>query len=264
LLVWFGWRETWFLFGIATMILVIGPALIFVRRSPEDMGLDLDGRAPTTAKDGAQGAKPSMASKSDSGDAVWTRGEAVRTSVFWLLVLTFGVSSVGVTGVNLHVFAYVSDLGYSEVVAATVMSVIASTQLASPLVWGLLAERVDVRYAAMFKFIIQGVGMGLAVISGELVFLYIGFFLYGIGLGGNMVLPDILWANFFGRRSLGKVRGLGLLLTQVFAAMGPPFFGFLFDITGGYGLSFSLYGASLVTSAFLSLMLREPLRPRGG
>ena len=263
LLVWFGWRHTWFLFGIATMILVVGPALIFVRRSPEDMGLGLDGSAAAAPKVSAWGAIPSVAPTSDSDNAVWTRAEAVRTSVFWLLVLTFGVSSVGVTGVNLHVFAYVSDLGYSEVVAATVMSVIASTQLASPLVWGLLAERVDVRYAAMFKFIIQGIGMGLAVISGELIFLYVGFFLYGIGLGGNMVLPDILWANFFGRRSLGKVRGLGLLLTQVFAAMGPPFFGFLFDYTGGYGWSFSLYGASLVASAFLSLMLREPLRQRG-
>ena len=52
-------------------------------------------------------------------------------------------SSMGVTGLNLHVFPYVTDIGYSPVVAATVMSVIASMQLASPLVWGLVAERMD-------------------------------------------------------------------------------------------------------------------------
>jgi hypothetical protein len=86
----------------------------------------------------------------------------------------------------------------------------------SPLAWG--AEHVDVRIAAMLRFVIQGIGLGLAMLTPSLFCLYAGFFLYGIGLGGNMVLPEVLWANYFGRRSLGKVRGLGLLISQVMAA----------------------------------------------
>ena len=82
-------------------------------------------------------------------------------------------------------------------------------------------------------------GLALAILTGNLLCLYAGFFLYGIGLGGNMVLPDMLWADYFGRQSLGKIRGLGLLISHFLAAIGPPFFGFLFDITGGYGLSFA-------------------------
>ncbi|HEY7219238.1 MAG TPA: hypothetical protein VH985_12720, partial [Candidatus Binatia bacterium] len=105
---------------------------------------------------------------------------------------------------------------------------------------------------------VQAAGLGLAVLTDSLFCLYAGFFLYGIGLGGNMVLPDILWASYFGRLSLGKIRGMGLLISQVLAALGPPFFGFLFDITGGYGLSFSIFGALLIISAGLSLMLRPP------
>jgi MFS family permease len=140
------------------------------------------------------------------------------------------------------------------------MSVIASMQLASPLGWGFLAERIDPRIAAMLRFIVQGIGLALAILTTNLICLYAGFFLYGIGLGGNMVLPDLLWANYFGRRSLGKIRGLGLLISQVLAALGPPFFGFLFDITGGYGLSFAIFGGALATSAVLSLMLRPPKR----
>jgi MFS family permease len=174
------------------------------------------------------------------------------------LVITFGISSVGVTGLNLHVYPYVTDIGHSAVIAATVMSVIASMQLASPLVWGMLAERIDPRMAAMLRFVVQGVGLALAISTESLICLYAGFFLYGIGLGGNMVLPDLLWANYFGRRSLGKVRGLGLLISQILAASGPPFFGFLFDVTGGYGLSFAIFGAALATSAIMSLMLRPP------
>lgn len=260
LLVSIGWRQTWIVFAGLTMALLVLPALLVIRRTPEDMGLRPDGASQRIGEADGDSAKDRTRSRvsADDSETLWTRAEAMRTSAFWLLVVTFGISSVGVTGLNLHVYPYVTDLGHSPVVAAMVMSVIASMQLASPLAWGLLAERIDPRYAAMLRFVVQGAGLGLAILTGNLFCLYAGFFLYGIGLGGNMVLPDMLWANYFGRRSLGKVRGMGLLISQALAATGPPFFGFLFDATGGYGLSFAIFGAVLMISAGLSLMLRAP------
>ena len=261
LMVWIGWRQTWVVFALIAFALGVLPALFFVRRSPEEMGLLPDGvQAPIRSDPRTARSTEASLEYSANQDVLWTRGEAMRTQAFWLLVITFGIASMGVTGLNLHVFSYVTDLGHSPVIAATVMSVIASMQLASPLVWGVVAERIDVRIAAMLRFVIQAIGLGLAILTANLFCLYTGFFLYGIGLGGNMVLPEILWANYFGRRSLGTVRGLGLLISQVLAAIGPPFFGFLFDVTRGYGLSFAIFGAALVTSAFLSLMLRPPAK----
>ena len=259
LILWLGWRQTWLAFGLMTLALLVVPALLIVRRSPEAMGLLPDGASAPVADDFAKPKKTAVeAAKTGALDATWTRSEAVRTTAFWLLVITFGISSIGVTGLNLHVYSYVTDLGYSAVIAATVMSIIASMQLASPLGWGFLAEKIGARYAATLRFVIQGIGLAVAVLTGNLVGLYVGFFLYGIGLGGNMVLPDILWADYFGRRSLGRIRGMGLLISQFLAASGPPFFGFLFDRTGSYNVSFAIFGAVLVTSAFLSLLLRPP------
>lgn len=262
LIVWLGWRQTWMVFGLAAVVLGIGPVLAIIRRSPEEMGLVPDGVREAIASGDTSG-KPRKPASDQIADQnlIWTRGEAMRTPTFWLLVITFGIASMGVTGLNLHVYPYVTDLGHPPVIAATVMSVIASMQLASPLPWGLMAERMDVRVAAMLRFVIQAIGLGLAISTTNLFCLYAGFFLYGIGLGGNMVLPEILWANYFGRRSLGTVRGLGILISQALAAVGPPFFGFLYDLTHGYGLSFALFGCALITSAFLSLMLRPPQKP---
>jgi MFS family permease len=254
-----GWRRTWLVFGLITLGLLLVPALLVVRRSPETMGLLPDG-IPQPGATGQPAAVKAAPRAADTGeqDIAWTRGAAARTTAFWLLVITFGISSIGVTGLNLHVYSYVTDLGHSGVVAASVMSIIASMQLASPLAWGLLAEHIGTPYAATLRFVIQAIGLGVAVLSGNLFCLYAGFLLYGVGLGGNMVLPDILWADYFGRRSLGRIRGLGLLISHFLAAIGPPFFGFLFDITGGYGLSFIIFGAVLIISALLSLMLRPP------
>jgi MFS family permease len=262
LIVAFGWRQTWIIFGVATFVLVVAPALVIVRRSPEELGLHADGALTTLAPVASSHPQSTPARRYRGGaEASWTRSEALRTRAFWLLVITFGVSSIGVTGLNLHVFPYVSDLGHSEVIAATVMSVIASMQLASPLLWGFLAERIEPRFAAMLRFLVQALGLGLAISLDGVFWLYAGFLLYGVGLGGNLVLPDILWAEYFGGPSLGKVRGLGLLLSQGIAAIGPPFFGFLFDLTGGYGVSFTLFGAALITSACLSLLMRPPQKP---
>ncbi len=90
--------------------------------------------------------------------------------------------------------------------------------------------------------------------------LYAGFFIYGIGMGGTAVLAETIWADFFGRISLGKIRGMGSLVTSLFSAGGPPFFGLLSDYTESYYLSFNIFIGMLFTSAVLSLFLRPPVK----
>ena len=52
LIAYAGWRGTWVVFGLLTLALVVGPSLLFMRRSPEDMGLLPDGKLPTTNDSG--------------------------------------------------------------------------------------------------------------------------------------------------------------------------------------------------------------------
>jgi MFS family permease len=106
--------------------------------------------------------------------------------------------------------------------------------------------------------LIQAVGILWALSESSVVALYAGFFLYGIGMGGTSILAEMIWANYFGRISLGTVRGMGSLLTSLFSAGGPPFFGLLFDHTQSYYLSFSIFIGMLFASALLSLFLRPP------
>ena len=93
----------------------------------------------------------------------------------------------------------------------------------------------------MAKFVIQAAGISWLSLTLGLFSLYAGFFLYGIGMGGTSILAALIWANYFGRVSLGKIRGMGSLVTHGFSAGGPPFFGFLFDATQSYMLSFSIF-----------------------
>ena len=267
LFVWVGWRHTWAVFGILTLVLVVAPAIAFLRRSPEDLALHPDGE-PLTHQKGRplKGDVKLSATQRQAlaADVVWSRGEVVRTQAFWLLIFTFGIVSIGIAGLNLHMFAFVTDLGYPPITAAALISTLALTQFGSTLFWGFLAERIDIRKAAVLQFLLQALGLTLAIAFNQIHFLYAGFAIYGIGLGGGFVLREVIWANYYGRLSLGTVRGTGMLFSNAFAASGAPFFGFLFDAMGSYFISFAIFVIALFTSAVLIMFVQPPKKITSG
>lgn len=256
-----GWRSTWAIFGLLTLALVVIPAVIFMRHSPEEMGLLPDGdTAPTD--DAVEPKRAEAAARGREHDeAVWSRRDILSTRAFWMICFMYGMANVGIAGLNLHVFAYVTDVGFSALVAATALTIIASTQLGSTLIWGFLSERIEIRHSSTAMFITQALGLSLAISTEKLAPIYGGFFLYGIGLGGSFVLQELIWATYFGRMSLGTVRGLGIFVTYAFGAAGAPFFGFVHDATGSYHISFIAFAGALVLSAILSALVRAPQKP---
>jgi MFS family permease len=262
LFVWVGWRWTWSLFGIVTLVLVVIPALIFMQRSPEDMGLIPDGRGETSAVSNGStaGGAAHYARERAADTVVWTWQEVLRTKTFWIICFIYGMANVGIAGLNLHIFAYVTDIGFDPIVAASVMSIIAMAQLGSTLLWGIIGERIEIRKSSLIMFLIQATGLGIAVAAHQLTPVYVGFCLYGIGLGGSWILQELIWSSYYGRVSLGMVRGLGVLVTHAFGAAGAPFFGFVHDVTGSYLSSFIMFVFALIVAALLGLLVREPTK----
>ncbi len=183
LIVHMGWRTAWVVFGLLTLALVVGPSLLFMRRRPEDMGLQPDGRSRPQDESAmpANKTEPARARWRTIADVTWSRREALRTPTFWLLVATFGVANIGVTGLNLHIFAFINDQGHPAMVAAFVLSTIAFMQFSTPIGWGMLAERSDIRRLIMAKFLIQAAGILWALSTPGLFSFYGGFFYTGSG-----------------------------------------------------------------------------------
>ena len=263
--------ELFFLITLVFFVLFAGPVCVQLHpdvifqlgmhgREREDIGLHPDGEPPAQLPPQSLGkeAPSGVQRQKIAAETRWSRREVLRLPSFWFLVITFGIASVGIAGLNLHVFSYATDIGYSPLIAASFMSTIALTQLGSSLVWGLLADRFDVRKVSCVQFLIQGLGLVVMTSSADIRFVYSGFFLYGTGLAGSFVLREVIWANFFGRASLGTVRGLSLFFSHLFAASGAPFFGFLYDRMGSYNFSFRIFAGALFTSAILILLAKPP------
>ena len=63
-----GWRSTWVVMAVVFMALSIPLSAIFLRRQPEDMGLELDGGPPTPGR----GRAPGQAALPVAEETSWT------------------------------------------------------------------------------------------------------------------------------------------------------------------------------------------------
>jgi len=252
----FGWRTAWGVLGVAVWVLLIPPAWVIMRRRPEDFGLEPDGGASV-----GKAAKRETEGQRARDGAIWTRRQAMRTPALWLLILTFGVGSMGFGAMLLHLIPYLTDTGFTRAEAAAGFSLIGLAGLLSKPLWGLLVERIASKYAAALEFLILGAGIALILASSSVPTMYASIFVLGVGVGGIMTVQETVWADYFGRITLGTVRSIGRPFTIVSSAGGPVFAGAAYDIGGSYEVAFLTFVVTYVIAAGLILVTREPVPP---
>ncbi|MDO8670199.1 MAG: MFS transporter [Dehalococcoidia bacterium] len=270
LIVTYGWRWAWVICGVAVWVMIIPPVALLIKRRPEDIGLMPDGDAP--AGDGGQGSGPmGLEANPISGprpptpiphaESAWTRGEAVRTPALWLTVVAFGFANLGSAGVTLHLYAYLTDIGLPDVTAAMIFSAHAVALTAAKIVWGFVLDKFQVRHCAMtaFVFLAAVIALLAAVSLRPSVWLiFVIGILLGFGLAGQAPVQEVLWANYFGRLSLGAIRTVASPFSIIFSAGGPFFGGWAYDRYGSYQIAFAFFAASFIVGAFLVYFARPP------
>jgi MFS transporter, OFA family, oxalate/formate antiporter len=254
----FGWRTAWVLLGIMVWVIVL-PSSQVMRRSPEERGLLPDGM---TAEEAALYSQTTRRVSAVS-EVQWTRSEAVRTRSIWLVIVAFGAANVGLGAMLLHLIAFLSDHGFSRTTAAGLFTVMSWLALLTKFVWGFLIDRFHVRYLSAVGFSISALAI-LALIpageSGSVLVVALVLALYGAGIGGVIPLQETVWASYFGRTHLGKIRSIAMPFSIVFSAGGPLLAGALFDRTGGYTLALTLFTAFYFLGALLILLAKPPRR----
>ena len=267
-----GLKATWIAMGLVVLVFSVAPSLLLVAERPEDIGLLPDGEPPdsTDAEKGAEAIVPvgvpdspatvlpraQMTADTDS----WTLGEAVRTKTFWLLVFMGFASFFVHTSIGVHMGAYFRDVGLGATSAALAVSLSWSVSAVGSLIWGWVTDRIDVRYAYSVMFLFQaGSTLYLIFVGGTLgVFLASG--LFGIVSAGSNVVPSVIYANYFGRPSLGRIRGLGEVGVLLGQATGPVIAGILFDLRGGYSTIFTAFVVMALVCSLLVLKVRAPVK----
>jgi len=251
-----GWRTAWVVIGIAVWVVVIPPAWLVMRRRPEDYGLEPDGRRTETAPGDRRAAERAAADA-----ARWTRRQAMKTPALWMLIVSFGLGSMGFGAMLLHLIPYLTDSGYSRTEAAGAFSMMGVSGLISKPIWGLIVERVPARFAAASEFAFLGLGVVAILTAPTLPLMYGAIFLFGVGVGGVITIQETVWADYYGRLTLGTVRSIGRPFTIVFSAGGPVFAGLAYDLNGSYAVAFLVFIGAYILAAISILVTPSPKTP---
>jgi len=231
-----------------------------MRRQPEDFGLHPDNR---TSEEMASGLGAAVQADYDNS---LTRGEALRTSSLYLIVIAFGLGGVGISAVLLHTIPFLTDEGFSRSTAALMSSVISIAALLSKPIWGWTIDYFEPKALASIGFVGSGIGMVLVVIgaqAGSIPLLIAGFLTIGFGFGGQIPLQETIWGSYFGRRYLGAVRSVAMPFSLILGAGGPLAIALYFDIVNNYYGAFFAVGVCWALAAVLVLMVRVPSKRSG-
>ncbi|MBA7617541.1 L-lactate transporter [subsurface metagenome] len=255
-----GWRTMFIIFAVVTWLVVLIPSVILMRRRPEDMGLHPDGIEPGTAKTKSSQEEPQSPTSEVPSELepIWNRREVLKTGSFWLLAAAFGIESMAFQGINISLAPYIQDLGYGEAMLASVMTFRAIMQIASLPLMGFLAERANRTYVRVLPFVLQSIAVFLLISAERPTFLWLAVALYGFGLSGVMIVQEVIWANYFGRLSLGMVRSLAFLAAFGLGAAGPIAMNVVFDVLGSYHPAFMVIIGLFIMTAFIMGVVRPP------
>lgn len=255
------WRVAWLVMGIAAWVLLVPPTALLLRRRPEDIGLLPDGDPPWAGSSPSVGDAPRAETRYAPADVNWSAREAMGTTALWLLAFADFVRSIAAPGVGTHFMPYLLGKGIDPAVSAVVLSLESAMLGLGGLIWGFLAERFNSRYclAASMATAVLGVVVLLVAEGNVMAFSYA--IINGTALGGIFTLEIVIVADYFGRMSLGAIRGVVMPFQTVGAAIGPLAAGACYDALGSYQLAFVVFGVGYALSC-LGVMLARPPRRR--
>ncbi len=243
-----GWRAGWLAVGLAVLAVGFVPTWLLLVRAPEDIGLVPDRRAtpPAARTDIVPLPEPAF-----------SRGDALRTPAFWLLSLFTLFAYPVQAGVSLHQAPFLIERGLQPAIAATVVSTFSFMSGVASFAFGFFPRSMPLRYALALAALLQLAGTLTMLGVHTPVHAYVAAAAFGAGIGGLLTLLPIAWADYYGRRSFGAIRGLALSGQVLAQAAGPLLSGVLRDWTGNYDLSLECF-AVLSGLAFLSALVARP------
>lgn len=255
-----GWRRSWMVYGgIAGPLISLLSGLV-MRRAPEDYGLHPDGVGTVdTGQVNTGKARPQPATT----EANWTLGQTVRTTTFWIVLPAFALSGFALSGTLVHRVAFWQDQGIPLPLIALGTSVDPFTVVFSGLFFGFLGERLSVRVLGL----VAGIGLAcsmvpMVVMPGEAYGVFLHNFLWGAAIGAFITVNNLVWATYYGRRSLGAIQGIVLPVSIISNAIAAPGYGLLLDVGVQPALVWSLSLALFATTGGLLTFARPPKLPQ--
>jgi MFS transporter, OFA family, oxalate/formate antiporter len=248
------WRAAWVAVGLATLVLGFVPVWLLHVRRPEDLGLLPDGDRPVPEPAGGD----DNAAVPLSDEPAYSRREAMATPAFWLLSLFTLLVYPIQAGISLHQAPLLIEHGLDATIAATAVSTFSLFSAIAGVSYGFWPRRIPLQWTLVLVALSLALSAFVMNAADTPLKAYVAAALFGCGIGGLVTMLPIAWADYFGRRSYGAIRGAALTVQVVAQAAGPLIAGGLRDLTGSYDAALTTFVGLGLAGAAAALLAKTP------
>jgi sugar phosphate permease len=235
----FGWRNAVIIIAVIAWAITI-PMAQLTRKDPAQMKLKPYGESEDDNVNNTGNLSKGL-----------SLSEATRTLPFWIIGTISFMWLFCQQIIIVHVVPHATDKGIAELVAAGILSIIASFTVAGKLSMGFIADKLGARKSLSLCLILGTLAFTWFLFANAIWAFYLFAIAFGFALGGTKPLDMLVPAELFGVKTLGTLLGVILLCGTIGAALGPAFAGYMFDMVGNYNAAL----ISMVVISTIATML---------
>ena len=224
---------------------------------PEDVGLEPDGLPSGPPESITVYLQPTQ----DPIEIDWTLREAMGTKSLWIMVGVVGTLFMTQAGVSVHIGAFYQDRGLGITAVASAITINGIVSGIGSLVWGAIIERAPVQRVMVVLMVLSATSTFLLFTVHSLAAAFAVSSVIGVVAAGGNVIPPVAYASYFGRRSIGSIRGIGETGVQVGQTIGPLLSGLAFDINGSYKVAFLTFAIVALIGSVVIATASPPSKP---
>jgi len=247
-----GWRMAYIIMGLIAWLIVI-PLSRLLKKTPSEIEALPDGAKSPPGGLGIEEKRGEGSTQLPGFSLI----QASRTSSFWLFGSIWLLYSFSYLLVLTHVVPHAMDNGIPALEAATVLSLMAGSNIAGKLLIGRISDSTGRKVMAIICALLLAGAMIWLNCSHDLWMFYLFGIVCGFSFGGLDPSLTALIGDTFGLRSIGMIIGTLNIGWGVGAAVGPAVGGLIFDVSKSYFVAFLTGALAMLALALLVALIRR-------
>ena len=235
----YGWRETYFFYGLLVLCTMVPMAMILRTKPPiapfgrAREGHTVNGRVLDLPANVVQG---------------------------MLCLATIGCCAAMAVPI-VHLVSHGTDLGYPRARAAELITALFAAAFVSRILYGMLADRIGGMRTLLIGSACQAVMLIAFSMVTSLPGLYISAILFGLGFAGIMPCYPLIIRLLFPARQAGWRIATFYMFAALGMALGGWMGGFIFDISGSYTYAFlAAFGFNVMNFCTIAIIYLRQIR----
>lgn len=249
ILINFNWRIAFIIIGLIAWLVVI-PISRLLKKNPYEIDALPDG--------------VKVASKDKKNNYPQSTGLSLREALgvrsFWVITFIYLFYSCNLSFIITHLIPHVTDVGFSAMEAATVLSLMGGAAIAGRVLMGIVSDRIGKKFAAFLCALLQSAAVLWLIWAKEFWMLQSFAIVFGFAFGGMGPSMAALISDTFGVGRIGTIMGALEVGFGIGSAIGPAVGGYIFDVNGSYTMAFLSWAVALLTTALITILVRRERR----